>query len=687
MRAALEAGRSPNDLDLAVMAAGAWVQVVDDGQVAAASPGLDTLPPLFTVTPGGNVVQVDPSEAVGLPPGSLTLTRERVGRYDILAASPLDTVRRSVDAVHGGLLVSLPAPRRRGGAARVVPHRSGPAPGGAHPDRRWRPSRAPRWTAASPSPASGDEVARLATTMNAMLDRLEDASTRQQRFVADASHELRSPVAAIRTELEVAQRTAGPEEWPVVAERLLAEEARLEAVIADLLLLASLDEGAASEHVVVDVAELAVEEARRRAPERAAVVHRGGRRQQAALVHGSRTQLRRAVVNLLDNAGRHARSPPCGSPCTSATGGSACSSTTTGPASPRPTASGCSSASPASTSTAPAAPPSGGAGLGLSLVRRIAVLHDGTAVGRHRSPRWGPTRGRPPRPPPDLIHLRSAACTETGTSTRSTRAARSTSPPSTRRRQRGPGDKDETKAALEPLVDRLADFQARLWAEADRRVLVVLQGIDTSGKGGTIEHVFGAVHPAGPARRVLQGPVERPSWRATTSGGCTPTCPPLASWACSTAATTRTCWPPVWRATCPRSAGGAATTTSTGSSRCSPTRAPRSSRCSSTSPKDEQRERLQARLDDPTKRWKFRLDDLGTRAHWDDYRAAFEEMIERTGTEHAAWHVVPADRKWYRNWAVATILVGVLEHLDPAVPRTAGRSVRRRHPLTARWER
>ena len=117
-----------------------------------------------------------------------------------------------------------------------------------------------------PVPDSGDEVARLAETMNAMLDRLEDASVRQQRFVADASHELRSPVAAIRTELEVAQRTATAEEWPAVADRLLAEEARLEAVITDLLLLATLDEGAPlPDAVEVDLAEEAREEARRRA--------------------------------------------------------------------------------------------------------------------------------------------------------------------------------------------------------------------------------------------------------------------------------------------------------------------------------------------------------------------------------------------------------------------------------------
>lgn len=159
-----------------------------------------------------------------------------------------------------------------------------------------------------PVPPSGDEVARLAQTMNAMLDRLEDASARQQRFVADASHELRSPVTAIRTELEVAQRTAGPADWPAVAERLLGEEARLEAVIADLLLLASLDEPVlGTDAVVVDLAELAHEEARRHVPE-------GGRvlvevdAPSPVLVTGNRTQLRRAVANLLDNAGRHARS-------------------------------------------------------------------------------------------------------------------------------------------------------------------------------------------------------------------------------------------------------------------------------------------------------------------------------------------------------------------------------------------
>ncbi len=80
--------------------------------------------------------------------------------------------------------------------------------------------------------------------------------------------------------------------------------------------------------------------------------------------------------------------------------------------------------------------------------------------------------------------------------------------------------------------------------------------------------------------------------------------------------------------------------------------------------KEEQKERLQARLDDPEKQWKFRLGDLDARAQWDDYQAAFAEAVERTSTAHAPWHVIPADKKWYRDWAVASILVATLERMD-----------------------
>jgi polyphosphate kinase 2 (PPK2 family) len=84
--------------------------------------------------------------------------------------------------------------------------------------------------------------------------------------------------------------------------------------------------------------------------------------------------------------------------------------------------------------------------------------------------------------------------------------------------------------------------------------------------------------------------------------------------------------------------------------------------------KDEQRQRLEARLEEPDKRWKFSLGDLDDRALWDDYLAAYEEALTQTSTEHAPWHVVPADRKWYRNLVVSSILIQTLERMDPRYP-------------------
>jgi PPK2 family polyphosphate:nucleotide phosphotransferase len=75
----------------------------------------------------------------------------------------------------------------------------------------------------------------------------------------------------------------------------------------------------------------------------------------------------------------------------------------------------------------------------------------------------------------------------------------------------------------------------------------------------------------------------------------------------------------------------------------------------------EQRERLLARLDDPTKHWKFDPADLDAREHWDEYTEAYQDALERCASEVAPWHVVPADRKWYRNWAVTQLLI---EHFE-----------------------
>lgn len=384
VRRQLEDGRDPAELDLSDLGPDVVVQVVDGrtGAVVAGNPNVSSYPALYTTDPAGGIVRIDPDQAALILRGHGGASLGQVGegpgfRYRLVAGSPLDTVRRSVDAVQEGLLVAFPLLVASVGIlAWVLAGRA------LHPVESIR-AQVEAITASTldrrvPVPRSGDEVARLAATMNAMLDRLEDASTRQQRFVADASHELRSPVAAIRTELEVAQRTAGPEDWPAVAERLLGEEARLEAVISDLFLLASLDEGAAGEHVPVDLAEVAGEEARRRAPGREGITIEVDA-PAAAIVDGNRTQLRRAVTNLLDNAGRHART-------TVRVGVHARDGRVRllvdddGPGIPETDRERAFERFTRLDDHRSRDGASGGSGLGLSLVRRIAQRHDGTAT-------------------------------------------------------------------------------------------------------------------------------------------------------------------------------------------------------------------------------------------------------------------------------------------------------------------
>jgi signal transduction histidine kinase len=158
-----------------------------------------------------------------------------------------------------------------------------------------------------PEPETDDEVGRLARTMNAMLDRLESSSQRQRQFVSDASHELRSPLASIRTNLEVALRHADRADWPAVAGRALAEDARMEDTVSELLELARLDEVAGPAPLDtlpdVDLDELVLDDTvqERRVPVDTSRVSAGR-------VHGRREQLTRVVRNLLDNAARHATS-------------------------------------------------------------------------------------------------------------------------------------------------------------------------------------------------------------------------------------------------------------------------------------------------------------------------------------------------------------------------------------------
>ncbi|WP_232794066.1 sensor histidine kinase [Pseudofrankia saprophytica] len=151
-----------------------------------------------------------------------------------------------------------------------------------------------------PVPRSGDEIARLARTMNATLDRLERAVERHRRFVADAAHELRSPLAILRTRLELGRRQA-----PGLVGESLTDVDRLQALAADLLLLARLDAGEPLRADEVDLGEVAAEEASRPRREDIRISLDVA---PDVVVAGSAAHLRRMVGNLVDNAVRHAES-------------------------------------------------------------------------------------------------------------------------------------------------------------------------------------------------------------------------------------------------------------------------------------------------------------------------------------------------------------------------------------------
>ncbi|QDN83852.1 HAMP domain-containing protein [Streptomyces sp. S1A1-7] len=154
-----------------------------------------------------------------------------------------------------------------------------------------------------PVPAAQDEVARLARTMNATLDRLEDAVVRQRRFIADASHELRSPITVLRTQLEVALAHPDPALWPDLVRDALEDTVRLQDLASDLLLLARLDAAEPVSRIPLDMAELCRTTVAARHGDRLPV---DTRLQPGLIVEGNRGWLVRLLTNLLDNAQRHA---------------------------------------------------------------------------------------------------------------------------------------------------------------------------------------------------------------------------------------------------------------------------------------------------------------------------------------------------------------------------------------------
>jgi PPK2 family polyphosphate:nucleotide phosphotransferase len=230
-----------------------------------------------------------------------------------------------------------------------------------------------------------------------------------------------------------------------------------------------------------------------------------------------------------------------------------------------------------------------------------------------------------------------------------------------------PGDKAGTEPVLENLHGQLAGLQERLYAEGERSLLVVLQAIDAGGKDGTVKHLFRGLNPAGCRVVSFKVPSEEERshdflWRvhAKTPARGEVTLFNRSHYEDVLVVRVHDLVPEaVWRPRYDLINHFEANLVAAGT---------RIVKLYLHISREEQAERLQARIDDPTKRWKFRQADLVERARWDDYISAFEEAIGATSTASAPWYVVPADRKWYRNWAVSRILIETLDDMSPQYP-------------------
>ncbi len=230
--------------------------------------------------------------------------------------------------------------------------------------------------------------------------------------------------------------------------------------------------------------------------------------------------------------------------------------------------------------------------------------------------------------------------------------------------------KPASEEHLTKVLDRLTDLQARIWAEAKHPVLMVVQGIDASGKDGTIKVIAGPLNPQG---------CEVTSFKV-------PTAPELAHdylWRVHQRVPAKgeigifnrshyedvlivrvhqLVPEDVWRRRYEQIRNFEQMLTDEGVTIV---------KFFLAIDRDEQLQRFQARIDDPTKRWKFKTADVVERKLWDDYQTAFEEALSETSTESAPWYLIPANRNWFRNLAVGEILADTLDDLDPQYPPAA----------------
>ncbi len=229
-------------------------------------------------------------------------------------------------------------------------------------------------------------------------------------------------------------------------------------------------------------------------------------------------------------------------------------------------------------------------------------------------------------------------------------------------------NKEDFAPQFRELQDELQRLQKILYAQNKHRVLVVMQAMDTGGKDGCIKHVFSHIDPQGIHVRSFKKPSEEELahdflWRVHSK---VPSRGQLVIFNRShyediIAVRVKKLFPDtVWQrrqrhvVEFERMLAEEGTTIVKIFLHIS---------------KKEQKKRLEARLENPNKHWKFNPDDLADRARWDDFMAAYQDVISKTSTRFAPWFVVPADRKWYRNLCVARIMLDTLKSLDMELPR------------------
>ena len=231
-----------------------------------------------------------------------------------------------------------------------------------------------------------------------------------------------------------------------------------------------------------------------------------------------------------------------------------------------------------------------------------------------------------------------------------------------------PGDKEETTAKSGKLCVKLADLQELLFAEHKHKLLIVLQGMDTSGKDGTVRHVMQGVSPQS-VRAVSYKKPTQPElehdflWRIHAQ---VPAIGEIVIFNRShyedvlVVRVHELVPEKIWRKRYGQINDFEKMLSETGTTIL---------KFFLHISKDEQRERLQARIDDPTKRWKFQHGDIDERKLWDDYQKAYADALEKTSTDWAPWTIVPADKKWYRNYVVAKTVVDTLEGFGMEYPQ------------------